>query len=95
MSPPTPPPIPGSTSSPAAAPGSASSSSSAQPPTNETTKWKKLVRIEYTRLRTQKKFRHQDDMRKAWNSNRTGITDRAEKEEQDFVKKESDARPVW
>ena len=54
-----------------------------------------MVRIEYTRLRTQKKFRHQDDMRKAWNSNRNGITERAEKEEQDFLKKVADARPVW
>jgi len=35
--------------------------------------WRKRVSLEYARLRAQKKFRHQDDIKMAWNSNRTGI----------------------
>ena len=33
-------------------------------------RWKKRVKIEYDRLRQQKKFRHQDDIRVAWRKNK-------------------------
>ncbi|TRY74487.1 hypothetical protein TCAL_01325 [Tigriopus californicus] len=36
-------------------------------------KWRKRVKIEYLRLRQQKKFRHQDDMRMAWKNNRANL----------------------
>ena len=35
--------------------------------------WKKRVKIEYARLRHQKKFRHQDDIRVAWRGNRVAM----------------------
>jgi histone-lysine N-methyltransferase EZH2 len=35
--------------------------------------WRKRVNLEYARLRAQKKFRHQDDIKMAWNSNRSTI----------------------
>ena len=35
-----------------------------------TAKWKKRVNLEYARLRQQKRFRHQDDMRTAWRANK-------------------------
>ena len=62
--------------------------------------WKKRVSIEYARLRAQKKFRHQDDIKMAWNSNRSviekrlrsdGMDDAVKSEETDQVR----SRPVW
>ena len=38
--------------------------------------WKKRVKIEYARLRHQKKFRHQDDIRVAWRGNRVAMQGR-------------------
>ena len=56
--------------------------------------WRKRVSIEYARLRAQKKFRHQDDIKMSWNSNRDTIERNKESEErveEGGVK----ARPVW
>ncbi len=53
-------------------------------------KWKKRVKMEYARLRHQKRFRHHDDMRNAWRNNR-GSRDR----DQGREKKKSMAKPVW
>lgn len=36
-------------------------------------KWRKRVKIEYLRLRQQRKFRHQEDMRLAWKNNRANL----------------------
>ena len=55
--------------------------------------WRKRVSLEYARLRAQKKFRHQDDIKMAWNSNRSTIesmTDGDNKEEA-----APKAKPVW
>merc|ERR1712128_79509 len=46
---------------------------------------------EYARLRAQKKFRHQDDIKMAWNSNRNTIETGIEPAEEAVGK----ARPVW
>ena len=60
--------------------------------TKVTPDWRKRVSIEYARLRAQKKFRHQDDIKMAWNSNRktidTGLV---------VPKEEGEGRhaPVW
>ena len=43
--------------------------------------WRKRVSIEYARLRAQKKFRHQDDIKMSWNSNRDTIERNKESEE--------------
>lgn len=58
-----------SASSAAAAASSSTSSTSAK----VTLKWRKKVKMEYARLRQQKKFRHQDDMRLAWRNNRATL----------------------
>ena len=60
-----------SSSSKTAAPASTASSS-------VTLKWRKKVKMEYARLRQQKKFRHQDDMRLAWSGNRATLDSGAE-----------------
>ena len=36
-------------------------------------RWKKRVKLEYARLRQQKKFRHQDDIRVSWRANRAAM----------------------
>jgi histone-lysine N-methyltransferase EZH2 len=41
--------------------------------TKVTPDWRKRVSLEYARLRAQKKFRHQDDIKMAWNANRSTI----------------------
>ena len=56
-------------------------------------KWKKRVKIEYARLRQQKRFRHHDDMRIAWKNNKQ-IKDDLAKEEADR-KHSLKAKPVW
>ena len=43
------------------------------PPSKVSPEWKKRVSLEYARLRAQKKFRHQDDIKMAWNTNRGAI----------------------
>ena len=61
--------------------------------------WKKRVSLEYARLRAQKKFRHQDDIKMAWNSNRGLIEKRVKGEEGEaeagLATDHIRARPVW
>merc|ERR1712223_1597884 len=59
--------------------------------TKVTPDWRKRVSIEYARLRAQKKFRHQDDIKMAWNSNRSTIEAGLESGDHEGSK----ARPVW
>ena len=56
--------------------------------------WKKRVSIEYARLRTQKKFRHQDDIKMAWNSNR-GMIEKKLKVGGDSSENHEKSKPVW
>jgi len=56
--------------------------------------WKKRVSIEYARLRTQKKFRHQDDIKMAWNSNR-GMIEKKLKVVGDSSENHEKSKPVW
>lgn len=56
-------------------------------------KWKKRVKIEYTRLRQQKRFRHHDDMRIAWKTNKQTKDQMAKDEAQ--RKSDLKASPVW
>ncbi len=73
-------------------PVASSSSSSSQ---SVSTKWRKLVKMEYSRLRQQRKFRHQDDMRKAWTTNRRLITSRKEEADGEAAASEPRAKAVW
>ena len=66
--------------------------------------WKKKVKIEYARLRHQKKFRLQDDIRVAWRGNRVAMQAAHIKKEEDQVKPLQNeqnqvigvrAKPVW
>ena len=60
--------------------------------------WKKRVSIEYARLRAQKKFRHQDDIKMAWNSNRGMIENRLKDSDTSDKNQWSDhvkSKPVW
>ncbi|XP_023346406.1 histone-lysine N-methyltransferase EZH2 [Eurytemora carolleeae] len=52
--------------------------------------WRKRVQIEYTRLKQQKKFRHQDDIKMAWNRNRSLITENMKSKNND-----ESVCPVW
>lgn len=52
--------------------------------------WRKRVTVEYARLKQQKKFRHQDDIKMAWNNNRRTIEKSLE-----VNPEEKKARPVW
>ena len=57
--------------------------------------WKKRVKIEYDRLRHQKKFRHQDDIRKGWRTNRVAMQAATLKKESELEKPiENDAKEV-
>ena len=57
--------------------------------------WKKRVKIEYDRLRHQKKFRHQDDIRKGWRTNRVAMQAATIKKESELEKPiENDAKEV-
>jgi len=58
-------------------------------------KWKKLVKNEYRRLRQQKRFRHQDDMRMAWKKNRAKWKTRNEIKQEENVAVKAKAKPVW
>ena len=66
--------------------------------------WKKRVKIEYARLRHQKKFRHQDDIRVAWRGNRVAMQAAHIKKEVEFEKPLENenkevigvrAKPIW
>lgn len=66
--------------------------------------WKKRVKIEYNRLRSQKKFRHQDDIRVAWRGNRVSMqaADIKKEVEQEKPLENEDkevigvrAKPIW
>ena len=59
--------------------------------------WKKRVSLEYARLRAQKKFRHQDDIKMAWNSNRGAIEKRLREDVAGVVDGAGGvkARPIW
>ena len=64
--------------------------------------WKKRVSIEYARLRAQKKFRHQDDIKMAWNSNRTSIEKKLKDDDVTTCSNNEDnavgvvkSKPVW
>jgi len=51
--------------------------------------WRKRVQIEYTRLKQRRKFKHQDDIKSAWNRNRSLIQGHSK------VKVEDESKPVW
>ena len=51
--------------------------------TKVTPDWRKRVSIEYARLRAQKKFRHQDDIKMAWNANRSTIEQKSVEEKKE------------
>ena len=66
--------------------------------------WKKRVKIEYARLRHQKKFRHQDDIRVAWRGNRVSMQAahiKKEVEQEKPIENENNeiiglrAKPIW
>jgi len=66
--------------------------------------WKKRVKIEYARLRHQKKFRHQDDIRVAWRGNRVAMQASHIKKEVELEKPLENenkevigyrAKPIW
>ena len=66
--------------------------------------WKKRVKIEYDRLRHQKKFRHQDDIRKGWRTNRVAMQAaniKKESEQDKPIENEAKevigvrAKPIW
>ncbi len=66
--------------------------------------WKKRVKIEHARLRHQKKFRHQDDIRVAWRGNRVAMQASNIKKEAEFEKPLENenkevigvrAKPIW
>ena len=66
--------------------------------------WKKRVKIEYARLRSQKKFRLQDDIRVAWRNNRVAMQAAHIKKEVEFEKPLENenkevigvrAKPIW
>ena len=67
--------------------------------------WKKRVKIEYARLRQQKKFRHQDDIRVAWRANRVAMQAGHIKKEEELEKPLENeatkevlgyrAKPIW
>ena len=59
--------------------------------TKVTPDWRKRVSIEYARLRAQKKFRHQDDIKMAWNANRSTIEQKSVEEK----KEDGQHAPVW
>eukprot|EP00096_Caligus_rogercresseyi_P014013 TRINITY_DN6564_c0_g1_i1.p1 TRINITY_DN6564_c0_g1~~TRINITY_DN6564_c0_g1_i1.p1 ORF type:complete len:766 (-),score=275.34 TRINITY_DN6564_c0_g1_i1:160-2382(-) len=50
-------------------------------------KWRKRVKLEYARLRSLKRYRHEDDMRDAWKKNRALP--------RQLKKESSDVKPVW
>ncbi len=58
-------------------------------------KWKKRVKMEYARLRQQKRFRHQDDMRMAWRANKKKLqeqlSNQLDGEKSSRVKKDTEA----
>ena len=66
--------------------------------------WKKRVKIEYARLRSQKKFRLQDDIRVAWRNNRVAMKGAHIKKEEEAEKPLQNeqnevigerAKPIW
>ena len=66
--------------------------------------WKKRVKIEYARLRHQKKFRLQDDIRVAWRGNRVAMQaahiKKEEEQEKPLQNEQNEvigirAKPVW
>ena len=66
--------------------------------------WKKRVKIEYARLRSQKKFRLQDDIRVAWRNNRVAMQAAHIKKEEEAEKPLQNeqnevigvrAKPIW
>ena len=66
--------------------------------------WKKRVKIEYARLRHQKKFRLQDDIRVAWHGNRVAMQaahiKKEEEQEKPLQNEQNEvigirAKPVW
>ena len=74
-----------------------SSSANEAPEAKVSLKWKKRVKIEYARLRQQKKFRHNDDMRTAWRNNKERKEDDLTSTLQSDVKPSplKTAKPVW
>lgn len=75
-----------------------------KPTPKVTMSWKKRVKLEYGRLRHQKKFRHQDDIRVAWRGNRVSMQAghiKKEEEQEKPVENENKevigirAKPIW
>ena len=56
--------------------------------------WKKRVRVEYKRLREQRKFRYQEDIKVAWRKNRAKMEEKFAAEESKTTAGTSELQPV-